>query len=76
MLYCLLKFNDKLSFIVTAARVFCILLAALHRPHSTVQTLSRLVAMKWASQVKRMIFAGNVSSSRVTGCSVMLLVSV
>lgn len=73
-----LKLNDELSFIITAACVFCVLLAALHRPHSTVQILSRLVAMERANQVKGVIFVGHVSSSRVTGClicSVMVLVS-
>lgn len=64
--YVRLKLDDELSFIVTAAGVLCVVLAALHRPHSAGQTIRRLVAVKLAGQEERLVFVGDVRPPGVT----------
>lgn len=59
-----LKLYYEFSFVVAAAGVFCVVLAALHRPHCTGQTV-RLEAMKRTSQEDRLVFVGEVGSPRV-----------
>ncbi|TNN79684.1 hypothetical protein EYF80_010058 [Liparis tanakae] len=49
-----LKLDDELPFIVAAAGVLCVVLAALHGPHSTEQTLDRLENIELAGQEKRL----------------------